>query len=211
MVEGANGWLRLTWRQVLVVAVVAASTAACGSDGGTPTDAPSTQSASATAESPVPAETRAAAEPTNVSFEDASTAYDACLVVGGSTSSAIPAGQSLEDLAELGDASAATLAELSLDEVFIRAHATCWPPFAAAIAAGATPPPAADPSPAADPEAAAMMHAAVECLNERGWDFLEPGVETGPLAMAPRQADFAWDDAALKDQRECQELAGMMG
>lgn len=169
-----------------------------------PTSPPATPTAAVATPDPTPTGP--------VTFEDASAAYEACLVTEGSSTEEIPVGENLDALAELGDASDDVLAEMGLEREFVLAHATCWPDFAAAIAAGATPTPVPTATESADPEQAAMMREAVACLNDRGWDFLEPGTETGELTMEPREDGFDWDDEGfLADQEECQRLAGMMG
>ena len=196
-------------RSVLLalVAAVALIGAACGEsessgDGTTSTEA-------AADESSTTASTTTTSAP--ITFDQASEAYESCLGENGSGVDAIPVGQGLDDLAAM-DPSPEALLESGIDEAFLTAHKACWPAFRAAMDAGATPPTAESTTTTIDPVKAGQMAQAVQCLNDRGWDFLEPGVETGALTMAARQAGFNWDDPGfLRDQMQCQQLAGMMG
>lgn len=203
---------RTSWRTRSVLfgltATLAALGAACGGGSEGSSEGEKTTGAEETApESSTSASTTTTAAP--LTFEQASDAYNGCLEDNGSNTDAIPTGQSMDDLAEV-DPTTEALLELGIDETFLAAHKVCWPPFRAAMDAGATPPTA--PPTTVDPVKAQQMAQAVQCLNERGWDFLEPGVETGALTMAARQADFNWDDPGfLQDQMQCQQLAGMMG
>ncbi len=202
---------RTAWqRNGLLLALVAALAligAACG--GSDDSSGDGTTSTEAAAESSTTASTTTTTAP--LTFEQASEAYEGCLGENGSSREAIPAGQSLDDLAET-DASPEALLESGIDEAFLTAHKACWPAFRAAMDAGATPPMAETTTTTVDPVKAAQMAQAVQCLKDRGWDFLEPGVETGALTMAARQAGFNWDDPGfLRDQMQCQQLAGMMG
>jgi hypothetical protein len=198
-----------------LVAALALTGAACGGsdrDESSGDDA-ATSTADATGSGSSEPSTTAATTtiPEPISFEEASAAYESCLATNGSGTDAIPTGQSLDDLAELGSSPEA-LAEMGIDQTFMAAHLACWPAFDAAIDAGATPPTAETTPTTVDPLKAEQMAQAVQCLNERGWDFLEPGVETGPLTMEARSADFDWDDPGfLRDQQQCQHRAGMMG
>jgi len=197
-----------------VVAVIALAGAACGgddSDSSSAGDGTTTSAAGADDADTARKSTTTTTAPEPISFEEASAAYEACLVANGSSAAAIPEGQSLDELAELGS-SPEVMAEMGIDPAIVTAHAACWPALDAAIDAGATPPTADTTTTTIDAALAARLAQAVQCLNERGWDFLEPGVETGPLTMAARSADFNWDDPGfLRDQQQCQQRAGMMG
>lgn len=145
-----------------------------------------------------------------LTFEQAEARYTACLEEHGSGMDQMPIDVPLDDLAAMDPEDGAVI-EMGIEPAFIAAHAECWPDFSAAIEGGAEPPSADTTTTTVDAAKAAMMHDAVDCLNARGWDFLEPGVEVGPLTMAPRRADFDWDDEAfLDDQWECQQEAGMI-
>lgn len=199
-------------RSVLLglTATLAVLGAACGggSEGSTE-DEKTTGTEAAASESSTTVSTTTTTTP--LTFEQASDAYNGCLEDNGSSTDAISTNQSMDDLAEM-DPTPEALLDLGTDEAFLDAHKVCWPPFRAAMDAGATPPTADTTTTTVDPVKAQQMAQAVRCLNERGWDFLEPGVETGPLTMAARQAGFNWDDPAfLQDQMQCQQLAGMMG
>jgi hypothetical protein len=195
---------RTAW--CLVAVLLAVTTAACGDDGGSDDDAEDAAAEDATSE-----ETGEPEVPEEVSMEDATAAYTSCMTDNGSDVADIPEGTSLESLAEMGDASPEVQTEMGIDATLIQAHAECWPIVEDAIAAGATVTEESSPSTTVDPVLAQQMHAAVSCLNDRGWDFLEPGVEAGAVEMAPRQSGFNWDDPTfLQDQRECQQDAGMM-
>ncbi len=196
-------------RRVLLalVGALALGAAACG--GGSDDSGGTTSTEAAASASSTTASTTTTTAP--LTFEQASEAYNSCLSENGSGTEAIPTGQSMDDLAEV-DSSPESLAEMGIDTTFLTAHKACWPAFRAAMDAGATPPTADTTTTTVDPVKAQQMAQAVQCLDDRGWDFLEPGVETGALTMAARQADFDWDDPGfLQDQMQCQQLAGMMG
>ena len=196
---------RAAWCLVATLAMVVV---ACGDDDGADDTAPE-EEAPEQSDEETPEEPE---EPGPPSFEDAQAEYTSCMEDNGADPADIPQGMSLETLAEMADASPEAQAEMGVDGTLLQAHAECWPIVADAIAAGAEVPDGSSPSTTVDQELAAKMHDAVACLNDRGWDFLEPGVETGPLTMAARQSGFNWDDPTfLQDQRECQQQAGMMG
>lgn len=193
----AAGW-------VIALALLAA---ACGGDGDTDdaADAVSDSDAATTDEASDGPE-----EPEVVTFDDATDAYARCMEDNGSDQADVPEGTDLGALAEMGEAPPNVQAEMGIDPGVIDAHAECWPIVEDAIAAGVALPQDPSPSTTVDEVHAQQMRDAVACLNDRGWDFLEPGTETGPLAMAPRDADFDWDDATfLGDQRDCQRQAGI--
>lgn len=194
-----------------VVAAIALTGVACGDSG---SDAAPSDDEAATSDRGGSADesttTGAPTTTTPLTFDQASDNYTSCLETNGSSAEAIPEGVSLQDLSKLEGSSPAAFAEMGIDPTLVTAHAACFPAFEAAMDAGATPPSA--PPTTVDPVLAARMHDAVACLNTRGWDFLEPGVETGPVTMAARSADFDWDDPGfLDDQYQCQKDAGMMG
>lgn len=201
------GTRRLRVALLAMAAVVALTASACGDSG---SDEASSDDSATTTEADET--TTTAAETTTtapLTFDQASDNYTNCLATNGSSAEAIPEGFSLEDLSELEGSSPSSFAEMGIDPALVTAHAACFPAFQAAMDAGATPPSA--PPTTVDPVLAAKMHEAVACLNARGWDFLEPGVETGPVTMAARSADFNWDDPGfLDDQYQCQKNAGMM-
>jgi len=149
-----------------------------------------------------------------MTLEEAEAAYKDCLGADGVVIEDIPSGVDLDEVAQMVDATDEELAALGTTRAVVVAHSACWPSFLAAMETATAAPtePADRALGPADPELAAKLREAVACLNERGWDFLEPGVESDALSMAPRDPQFDWDDPAfLDDQRECQELAGMMG
>lgn len=205
---------RLAHLAALVAACVALAGCSTSSDPDTAPD----PAASATHEATTSATTTPSPEPTALTFEQVEAAYGDCLRANGSEQGLLPDGMDLSEVAEMTDLPDEVLQELGTTREAIVAHAACWPAFLEGVEAGATPPPSnvreedAGGDEPADPELAAKMQDAVACLNERGWDFFEPGVETGPLTMEPRASDFDWaDEAFLADQLECQQLAGMMG
>lgn len=206
-----------------LVALLLMTIAACGDDGGGSEDADEraadeTSQRDDTTELPDADETEGSdaegddADTEAISFEEASAAYNTCLEDLGVDPSRIPPNLPADELAGYADEPPEVLMEMGLDQAVIEAHAECWPALEAAIDAGATPPEASDTTTTTvDQQLASQVHDAVTCLNERGWDFLEPGVEAGALEMAPRESGFNWDDPAfLDDQRECQQQAGMM-
>lgn len=151
-------------------------------------------------------------EPTT--FEEVEAAYYACLEDQGSEPGLMPQRMDLSELAEMADATDEELLELGVTREAIEAHAACWPAFLEAMEDVELPEaePSDEGAEPADPELAAKLREAVACLDERGWDLLEPGVETGPLTMEPRDPDFDMNgEAFVADQLECQRLAGMMG
>lgn len=193
-------------RSLTVVTLGAALTLAAACGGG---DDGSSSNTTAPIETTTSESTTTTEAP--LTLDEASERYETCLTDNGSGPDEIPVDQPLDDLAQMGDRPESSLKEMGIEPTFIPAHIECWPAFSAAldeIPASEMP----TTSTTVDAEKAAQMHGAVECLNDRGWDFLEPGVETGPLTMQPRDADFDWDNEAfLADQYDCQRLQGMMG
>jgi hypothetical protein len=193
-----------TWWLTIPLTVLALTAAACGGDDdedeaqdGTTTTA---GSSSTSAEEPA--------------IEDLLAEYETCMSDAGA-----PVATNADTVEALIDAAGSppeVATEMGVPQEVVDAHRSCGADVEAALDAGATLP-EEDPdegdttSTTVDAESAAQMHEAVACLNDRGWDFLEPGVEAGPLEMAPRDPGFNWDDPAfLDDQRECQQQAGMM-
>lgn len=186
---------------------------ACTAADEEPTEDPSASERPSSSPSPAPTPT---SDPTPTTLEGAEAAYDDCMKANGSAATALPEGAGLAEVAGWGDLPDDALVELGLTRADLDAHLACWPdlePFVAAAAGddGGTAAPAPTEVPV-DAELAAQMHAAVECLVARGWDLLEPGVETGPLTMEARDPAFDWEDESfLIDQWDCQQEAGMIG
>jgi len=189
-----------TWRLLVPLTILALAAAACGGDD----DEDEARDD----------ETTTSAESSSTSSETADidailAEYETCMTDAGAPVSADA--DTVGALSEAVDQPPEVLAEMGFPQEVVDAHRTCGTDLEAALEAGATLPENDSPSTTVDSELAAQMHEAVACLNDRGWDFLEPGVEAGPLEMAPRDSDFNWDDPAfLEDQRECQQQAGMM-
>jgi hypothetical protein len=145
-----------------------------------------------------------------MSLDEVVAEYQDCMADEGADIQAEGA-PTIEMLASARDMPPELVPELNIPDTYLDAHAACGEAVAVVLAAGGSQPDDAGPPTTVNAELARQMYAAVECLNNRGWDFLEPGVETGPLVMAPRDPDFDWDTpGALDDQFECQQEAGMI-